>query len=77
MVTTLENSEVSILFRETDNDHTKVSLRSKGHFDVNKFALEFNGGGHPNAAGCMCSGKIEAVKSIIIPALLSKITVKN
>ncbi|HRD39256.1 MAG TPA: DHHA1 domain-containing protein, partial [Bacteroidia bacterium] len=30
----------------------KVSFRSKGKFDVNKFAREyFSGGGHINAAG--------------------------
>ncbi|RZV67839.1 MAG: bifunctional oligoribonuclease/PAP phosphatase NrnA, partial [Flavobacteriaceae bacterium] len=30
----------------------KISLRSKGDFDVNEFAREhFNGGGHTNAAG--------------------------
>ncbi|MFT4753661.1 MAG: phosphoesterase RecJ-like protein [Salibacteraceae bacterium] len=32
--------------------YIKVSLRSKGHFDVNAIAREhFNGGGHKNAAG--------------------------
>jgi phosphoesterase RecJ-like protein len=32
----------------------KVSFRSKGSFDVNKFArMHFNGGGHANAAGGM------------------------
>ncbi|VAV85000.1 3'-to-5' oligoribonuclease A, Bacillus type, partial [hydrothermal vent metagenome] len=30
----------------------KISLRSKGNFDVNAFARNhFNGGGHTNAAG--------------------------
>jgi phosphoesterase RecJ-like protein len=32
----------------------KVSFRSKGSFDVNKFArAHFSGGGHANAAGGM------------------------
>ncbi len=32
-------------------DHVKISFRSKGKFEVNKFAMEnFNGGGHINAA---------------------------
>jgi oligoribonuclease NrnB/cAMP/cGMP phosphodiesterase (DHH superfamily) len=30
---------------------SKVSLRSKGDFDVSKIALTFEGGGHKNAAG--------------------------
>jgi phosphoesterase RecJ-like protein len=38
-------------FRE-GQDEVKVSLRSKGDFDVNVLAREhFNGGGHRNAAG--------------------------
>ena len=38
-------------FRESDG-FVKVSLRSKGDFDVNVIAREhFNGGGHRNAAG--------------------------
>ena len=77
MVTTLKESEVSILFRETDNNSTKVSIRSKGHFNVNKFASEFDGGGHPNAAGCLCSGKIENVKNEILTSLLNKINIKR
>jgi phosphoesterase RecJ-like protein len=39
----IENKEENII---------KISLRSQGDFDVNKFAREFfNGGGHKNAAG--------------------------
>ena len=72
MVTTLKDSEVSILFRETDNGYTKVSLRSKGHFDVNQFASEFNGGGHPNAAGCFLKENLNNVKSEMLSALLKK-----
>jgi nanoRNase/pAp phosphatase (c-di-AMP/oligoRNAs hydrolase) len=30
---------------------SKVSLRSKGNFDVSEIALKFGGGGHKNAAG--------------------------
>ena len=38
-------------FRESEG-YIKVSLRSKGDFDVNTIAREyFNGGGHKNAAG--------------------------
>ncbi len=41
----------SVLFTE-QYDHIKISLRSKGDFDTNKFAKKhFNGGGHKNASG--------------------------
>ena len=41
----------SAFFSEND-DHVKVSFRSKGKFPVNRFSEEnYNGGGHVNAAG--------------------------
>ncbi|MCF8379994.1 MAG: bifunctional oligoribonuclease/PAP phosphatase NrnA [Bacteroidales bacterium] len=41
----------SVLMLEKD-DHVKLSLRSKGSFDVNLLARKhFSGGGHKNAAG--------------------------
>jgi len=66
---TLKNTEVSILFRETNDNKIKISFRSKGNFDVNKFASKYKGGGHPNAAGCLCSGKIKEVKESILSDL--------
>lgn len=72
MARTLENTEVSILFRETKDNKIKVSFRSKGDFNVNKFAAKFNGGGHPNSSGCVCSGKIAEVKETILSELFKK-----
>lgn len=72
MARTLENTEVSILFRETKDNKIKVSFRSKGDFNVNEFAGKFNGGGHPNSSGCVCSGKITEVKEKILSELFKK-----
>ncbi len=43
----------AVIFIEKANENIiKMSFRSKGHFDVNKFARShFEGGGHINAAG--------------------------
>lgn len=42
----------AIFIENTHEGIVKISLRSKGNFDVNSFAREhFNGGGHINAAG--------------------------
>ena len=73
VATTLNNVEISILFRETQNNKIKVSFRSKGNFDVNKFAGKFKGGGHPNAAGCLCSGKLGEIKEKILSELFKEI----
>ena len=43
--------EAVALFRELENGHFKVSLRSRGDVDVEKVARQRGGGGHHNAAG--------------------------
>lgn len=73
VATTLNNVEISVLFRETKENKTKVSFRSKGNFDVNKFAGKFGGGGHQNAAGCVCSGKLDEVKENILSELFNDV----
>jgi len=73
VATTLDNTEITVLFKETKDNKIKISFRSKGNFDVNKFAGKFKGGGHPNAAGCLCSGKMYKIKEKIISELLNDI----
>ena len=49
----IKTVQFSAFFVERDGI-IKISFRSKGKFDVNKFARDhFNGGGHANAAGGM------------------------
>ncbi|QIK16813.1 bifunctional oligoribonuclease/PAP phosphatase NrnA [Blattabacterium sp. DPU] len=49
----IKNIVFSVLFfEEKEKSHIKISFRSKGNFDVNKFARKhFRGGGHKNASG--------------------------
>ena len=49
----LEDIVFAMIFIEHQKENIiKISLRSKGDFNVNKFAREhFNGGGHTNASG--------------------------
>lgn len=47
----INTTEVSMLLKESENQTTKVSLRSKS-IDVAKIAETFGGGGHHYAAGC-------------------------
>ena len=49
----ISSVKVSALFTENaEGTYVRVSLRSKGNIDVNRFAIRFfNGGGHRNAAG--------------------------
>lgn len=64
----LEGIVFALIFIENKADQIiKISLRSKGDFDVNLLAREhFNGGGHKNAAGGRSLGSIEqTIKKLI------------
>ena len=48
----LRTAEVVCIFREEDDGEvTRVSIKSKGKFVINKIAMELGGGGHEYAAG--------------------------
>ncbi len=50
----------AIFIEHADENIIKISFRSKGSFDVNRFARDhFNGGGHINAAGGKSSLSLE------------------
>ena len=57
----IDGVRIAILFRETDDNHVKVSLRSKGSLDVRVLATEFGGGGHRNASGIVMQGHFDEV----------------
>ena len=44
--------EVALLIKELPDSSIKLSLRSRGDFDVNYYANSYGGGGHKKAAGC-------------------------
>jgi phosphoesterase RecJ-like protein len=61
----VEGVKACVLFRE-DGDRVKLSLRSQSEIDVNKWARNFNGGGHKKAAGAWHSGPLtKAIKEVI------------
>ena len=56
--------DVLIVFQETPDNKTKVSIRSKKR-DINALAQQFGGGGHKNAAGVLMPMPIkEAVAAL-------------
>ncbi|MGD0275191.1 MAG: bifunctional oligoribonuclease/PAP phosphatase NrnA [Syntrophales bacterium] len=63
---TIEGVIVSILYQEIEDRFFKVSLRSKGTFNIERVARAFGGGGHLNAAACRIRGDIESVKQRIL-----------
>ena len=62
----VEGTEVALLFRETADGGTKISLRSNGNVDVNAIARQFGGGGHIKASGAVLQGDIETVSRKVL-----------
>ena len=67
----IRSVQVSAFFtEEADGKYIRVSLRSKGDIDVNRFAARFfNGGGHRNAAGGRLYLPLEQVPAYFEQAL--------
>lgn len=49
--------KVAVLFKESQNGMTSVSMRAKGECNVAAVAKQFGGGGHKNAAGFRLQGR--------------------
>ncbi|MCA9247320.1 MAG: bifunctional oligoribonuclease/PAP phosphatase NrnA [Planctomycetales bacterium] len=64
----VKGSEVALLFVELPDGQVKISFRSRGSFDVRKFAEQFGGGGHTMAAGATVAGKIDQVRETLLAA---------
>lgn len=61
---------VACVFEEIEPELTRISLRSKSEkVNVNDIAGQFDGGGHPAAAGARIPGKPMAVQRKVINAL--------
>jgi len=65
-ITAIKGAQVAILFRETSDGATLVSLRSRGVVDVREIAKLFGGGGHVVAAGCTVQSPLSESERIVI-----------
>ena len=61
--------KIAAFFRPFKNGGWKVSLRSKGAFDISQVASAFGGGGHRNAAGCVMHTDLADAKEKILEKL--------
>ena len=57
----IKNIKFAIIFMENTKDNViRISLRSRGNFDVNEFSKNiFGGGGHKNAAGAISKNSLK------------------
>lgn len=65
-------AEVAAVFKQADDGHWKVSLRSKTIIDVGSVANQMGGGGHKFASGYSSSVDLDQTISDLIQALTAK-----
>lgn len=61
----IEGVEIALLFKQVEENLTRVSFRSKGR-DVAKIAVAFGGGGHHRAAGCSINAPLKAAEHRVL-----------
>ena len=64
----ISGTRLAIFFRDLGYGKVKVSFRSTGDVDVNRFARQFGGGGHAKAAGALIPGSMEDVRLRVVSA---------
>ncbi|QSX06543.1 bifunctional oligoribonuclease/PAP phosphatase NrnA [Sedimentibacter sp. zth1] len=62
----VKETEISCVLKQTSENITKVSLRSKNNIDVSYISKKFNGGGHERAAGFSMNNSIEETEKMIV-----------
>lgn len=68
-MSTFDGPCVTVILRELETRQVEVSFRSRPSVDVSGVALAFGGGGHPQAAGCLVSGRLSDVRARVLAAL--------
>ena len=52
LLASTKDGEITVLFKEADPSHVRVSVRTAAHADAVAITAAFGGGGHARAAGC-------------------------
>ncbi|MBC7898198.1 MAG: bifunctional oligoribonuclease/PAP phosphatase NrnA [Cytophagaceae bacterium] len=61
-------TRLALFFRDLGYGKVKVSFRSTGLVDVNRFARVFGGGGHAKASGALITGSLDQVRDKVVAA---------
>jgi len=67
-LSTIEDTNVTVLFIEQPNGKVKISWRARDGIDVAVLAKRFGGGGHKPAAGAMVDGSLLEVQDEVLSA---------
>ena len=64
----ITGTRLALFFRDLGYGKVKVSFRSTGDVDVNRFARDFGGGGHAKASGALIPGSLDQVRDRVVDA---------
>lgn len=64
----IAGTRLALFFRDLGHGKVKVSFRSTGDVDVNRFARQFGGGGHARASGALIPGALDDVVARVTAA---------
>ncbi len=64
----IAGTRLALFFRDLGYGKVKVSFRSTGDVDVNRFARDFGGGGHAKASGALITGSLDGVRERVVDA---------
>jgi phosphoesterase RecJ-like protein len=64
----IQEAEVVMLLKETEDGEMRISMRSRPEVDVSQIATALGGGGHRQAAGCTIAGPVEHATATLIEA---------
>jgi phosphoesterase RecJ-like protein len=62
----ITGTRMALFFRDLGYGKVKVSLRSTGDVDVQRFARRYGGGGHRKASGAMMTGSLDQVRTQVV-----------
>jgi phosphoesterase RecJ-like protein len=66
VLSSIEDTDISLIFVEQPNGNIKVSWRAQPGYDVSKVAVEFGGGGHAGASGAEIAGSLLEVQKQVL-----------
>ncbi len=69
----VRGAQIAVLFRQTDENSVRVSVRTTNMCDATAITVLFSGGGHPRAAGCTLRGDLRAEKEKLLAAAAAHI----
>lgn len=65
----VDGTVVAALVREVRPGRLRISVRSRGEYDVAEVCRRLGGGGHKNAAGCSLDGTYDQIRTRLLEAL--------